>query len=102
MYQLGEKLTDEEVSEMLKEADTTDRGKLTWQGKHGKPYYIGLLRIHIPCRMWEVIFQKTMLHEGSKNSENNSHRVSKNTKTTNHGGSKCTYTETILHGEVRM
>lgn len=33
MYQLGEKLTDEEVTEMLKEADCKDRGKITWEGK---------------------------------------------------------------------
>ena len=33
MAQLGEKLTDEEVSEMLKEADTKERGKITWEGK---------------------------------------------------------------------
>ncbi|KAL4237816.1 hypothetical protein ACF0H5_002528 [Mactra antiquata] len=30
MCQLGEKLTDEEVSEMLKEADVSERGKITW------------------------------------------------------------------------
>lgn len=31
MYQLGEKLTDEEVSEMLKEAETEKAGKMTWK-----------------------------------------------------------------------
>ncbi|WAR19738.1 CALM4-like protein [Mya arenaria] len=31
MSQLGEKLTDEEVREMMREADTDDRGKLTWE-----------------------------------------------------------------------
>ena len=33
MAQLGEKLTDEEVSEMLKEADSGDRGHITWKGE---------------------------------------------------------------------
>ncbi|XP_053388872.1 uncharacterized protein LOC123524074 [Mercenaria mercenaria] len=33
MYQLGEKLTDEEVSEMLKEAETEKPGKMTWDAK---------------------------------------------------------------------
>jgi len=32
MLQLGEKLTDEEVNEMMREADTDDRGKLSWNG----------------------------------------------------------------------
>lgn len=33
MYQLGEKLTDEEVSEMMREAETVKAGKMTWEGK---------------------------------------------------------------------
>ena len=32
MAQLGEKLTDEEVTEMLREADTRHGGKMTWEG----------------------------------------------------------------------
>ena len=32
MSQLGEKLTDEEVTEMLKEADSSERGHLNWAG----------------------------------------------------------------------
>ena len=33
MGQLGEKLTDEEVNEMLKEADVREKGHITWNGK---------------------------------------------------------------------
>ena len=39
MGQLGEKLTDEEVSEMLKEADTKERGYITWDGKSNVAQY---------------------------------------------------------------
>ena len=34
MSQLGEKLTDEEVTEMLKEADSSERGHLNWAGRY--------------------------------------------------------------------